>query len=103
MSSLSRPLNSLFDSVARSKGAGILFADEAETCSGEVAEDTVNRLAGGLSALGAQGNARVAFLQTMEKSDSASFRDVMDPILAWYKKLLQVKLTSGNNMICPSA
>ena len=62
MSFLSQSLNTLFELAARSKGTGILFADEAEACSGEVAEDTVNRLAGGLSALGAHGNTRVAFL-----------------------------------------
>ena len=33
----------------------------------------------------------ISFLQTMEKSDSSSFRDVMDPILAWYKKLYNLQ------------
>ena len=29
----------------------------------------------------------MSFIQTMEESDSSNFRNVMDPILAWYKKL----------------
>jgi feruloyl-CoA hydratase/lyase len=29
----------------------------------------------------------MSFIQTMEKSDSVNFREVMEPILEWYKKL----------------
>ena len=62
MSFLPQSLNSLFESAAKWKGADILFADETEQCSGELAEDTVHRLAGGLSSLGVRRKTRVAFL-----------------------------------------
>ena len=62
MSFPSQPLNSLFDVAAKRKGADILFADETERCSGELAAHTVNSLAGGLSLLDVRRKTRVAFL-----------------------------------------
>jgi acyl-CoA synthetase (AMP-forming)/AMP-acid ligase II len=59
---MTQTLLSLFHRAAGNKASSTLFADEKENCSGEKALQTVQAIAGGLSALPVTKGERIAFL-----------------------------------------